>query len=56
LIEQTRQAEVLRTASYRKALEWAGDSEERLHRVAQARGYRKGWVYYRLKELKGAAA
>jgi DNA repair protein RadD len=50
----------LAAASYREALEWAGSSVSRLKLVAAARGYKPGWVWARISELrerrKGAAA
>lgn len=42
----------LRTMSYGQALRWAGESEDRLRLIAQARGYRPGWVWHRLQELR----
>jgi DNA repair protein RadD len=44
----------LTTGSYRAVTEWAGLSEARLHAVARARGYKPGWVYYRLKTSREA--
>jgi DNA repair protein RadD len=41
----------LKNMSYPRALRWAGTSEHRLQLVARARGYKPGWVYYRLQEL-----
>jgi DNA repair protein RadD len=32
-------------------LSWAGADERRLRTIARIRGYRDGWVWYRLKEL-----
>jgi DNA repair protein RadD len=49
LIETDRLA-VMR---YRDALRWAGNDEQRLRLVAQARGYKSGWVWHRLQELRG---
>jgi superfamily II DNA or RNA helicase len=40
----------LTTMSYRQALQWAGDRADRLHLVAQARGYKRGWVWKVLQE------
>ena len=37
--------------SYGKALAWAGSDEAKLHQVAAARGYRRGWVWHRKQEL-----
>jgi hypothetical protein len=42
--------------SYRQALHWAGESEDRLRLVAKARGYKRGWVFYRLQELRDGGA
>jgi DNA repair protein RadD len=46
----------LRTMSFRRALRWAGADEHRLHMVARARGYKPGWVFYRLQELRQGGA
>ena len=35
---------------HRQALHWAGDDANRLHRVAVARGYKRGWVRHVLRE------
>ena len=35
-----------------KSLRWAGKSEDRLRLIARARGYKKGWVWHRLQELR----
>jgi superfamily II DNA or RNA helicase len=40
----------LTTMTYRQALSWAGDSVDRLRLVAQARGYKRGWVFKVLQE------
>jgi superfamily II DNA or RNA helicase len=45
----------LATMTYQQALRWAGGDRDRLHLVAAARGYKPGWVYYRLQELREAA-
>jgi hypothetical protein len=51
------EAERLRIMNYGQALRWAGTSEERLHLVARARGYKRGWVWHRLQEfLQGVRA
>ena len=42
----------LQAMTYRQALQWAGSSEDRLRLVARARGYKRGWVYYRLQEWR----
>jgi superfamily II DNA or RNA helicase len=46
----------LKGMSYRRALLWAGTSEHRLRLVARARGYKPGWVFYRLQELHRGVA
>ncbi len=47
LIETDR----LAAMSYRQALRWGGRDEHRLHQVARARGYKPGWVFYRLQDI-----
>jgi len=42
--------------TYKQALLWAGADRDRLHLVARARGYKSGWVWYRLQELAEAAS
>jgi DNA repair protein RadD len=44
----------LAKGSFRAVTEWAGTNEERLRAVARARGYRAGWVWYRLKQTREA--
>jgi hypothetical protein len=39
----------LATGSFKHVISWAGKDEMRLRAVAEARGYRPGWVYHRLK-------
>jgi hypothetical protein len=46
----------LRAMSYRQALRSAGSDEGRLRLVARARGYKAGWVWHRLQELRQGAA
>ena len=46
----------LATMTYQQALRWAGGDRDRLRLVAAARGYKPGWVYYRLQELREEAA
>jgi superfamily II DNA or RNA helicase len=46
----------LAAMTYQQALRWAGGDRDRLHLIAAARGYKPGWVYYRLQELREAAA
>jgi DNA repair protein RadD len=48
LIETDRLA-VMR---YGDALRWAGADEHRLRLVAKARGYKPGWIWHRLQELR----
>jgi DNA repair protein RadD len=52
-VEHLRRIEALRGMSYGKALAWAGRDETKLHQVAAARGYRRGWVWHRLQESNG---
>lgn len=52
-VEHLRRIEALRGMSYGKALQWAGRDESKLHQVAAARGYRRGWIWHRLQESKG---
>jgi len=42
----------LATMRYGQALRWAGNDRARLRLVAQARGYKMGWVWHRLQELE----
>jgi DNA repair protein RadD len=42
----------LRGMTYWEALEWAGSSEQRLRQVAMARGFKRGWVWHRMKEMR----
>ena len=49
------EVENLRAMSYHQALRRAGDSEPKLRLIAHARGYKAGWVFYRLKELSEQA-
>jgi DNA repair protein RadD len=37
--------------TYRGVLRWAGADERRLRAVARARGYKRGWVFHRLREI-----
>jgi DNA repair protein RadD len=53
-VEHLRHIQALRGMSYREAMEWAGESEVRLHHVAAARGYKAGWVWHRKQELEAA--
>jgi superfamily II DNA or RNA helicase len=48
------EAERLRGMTYGQALRWAGASGDRLRLVARARGYKRGWVWHRLQEMKQA--
>jgi DNA repair protein RadD len=41
---------------YRQALRWAGANEARLRLVAQARGYKPGWIFHHLRELREGEA
>jgi DNA repair protein RadD len=40
----------LADAPFGEAIRWAGRDRQRLYQVARARGYKPGWVHYRLKE------
>jgi len=53
-VEHLKHLESIRRMSYRQVVEWAGGDETRLHQVATARGYARGWVWYRLQELEAA--
>jgi DNA repair protein RadD len=50
-IEHLRDIGALRSMRYSEALEWAGSDEAKLHQVAAARGYRRGWVWHRKQDL-----
>jgi len=45
----------LATGQFQAVMRWAGSNEARLRAVARARGYKPGWVYYRLKAERDAA-
>jgi DNA repair protein RadD len=45
----------LANGTFKSVMEWAGENEARLHQVAAARGYKPGWVWYRLKAKRDAA-
>ena len=45
----------LATGPFQAVTRWAGSDERRLRAVARARGYKPGWVYYRLKAERDAA-
>jgi superfamily II DNA or RNA helicase len=42
------------TGSFRAVVEWAGFNEARLRQVAKARGYKPGWVFFRLQAAREA--
>jgi superfamily II DNA or RNA helicase len=44
----------LRAMSPRAAMLWAGRDRAKLRRVQIARGYKPGWVYYRMRETQSA--
>jgi superfamily II DNA or RNA helicase len=44
----------LATGSFRAVVEWAGQDETRLRQVAKARGYKPGWVFFRLQAVREA--
>jgi hypothetical protein len=54
LEEVTSSAAMLRAMSYRQALDWARHDPDRLRLVALSRGYKRGWVYHRLREQSAA--
>jgi DNA repair protein RadD len=39
----------LATGDFRAVTRWAGTDETRLREIAQARGYKPGWIYHRLR-------
>ena len=45
----TAHARWLATGSFKHVINWAGKDEARLRAVAEARNYKPGWVYHRLK-------
>jgi DNA repair protein RadD len=51
----TAHARWLANAPFKTVTRWAGNNEARLYEVAAARGYRRGWVWYRLKAQREAA-
>jgi DNA repair protein RadD len=42
--------EWLAGVDFNTAAAWAGHDRQRLHRMARARGYKRGWVHYRMQE------
>lgn len=46
------ETEHLRVMSYRDVTAWAGANPFKLHLVAQARGYKPGWAYHRMREAR----
>lgn len=44
----------LMAMTYGEALRWAGSDEARLRLIAKARGYKSGWVFHRLREMRRA--
>jgi DNA repair protein RadD len=50
-VEHLRRIEALRGMRYGEALAWAGRDETKLQQVAAARGYRRGWIWHRLREV-----
>ena len=44
----------LATGPFTAVTRWAGSDEARLRAVARARGYKPGWVYFRLKAERDA--
>jgi hypothetical protein len=53
-VEHLKHLESIRRMPYREVIAWAGDDETRLHQVAAARGYARGWVWHRQQELEAA--
>jgi hypothetical protein len=45
----------LRSIRYAEAVSWAGADIIKLQQVAAARGYKNGWVHYRLQDIRSAA-
>lgn len=43
----------LRLMTFRQAMRWAGRDEQKLRLVAEARGYKPGWIWHRLQEMRG---
>jgi len=41
-------------APFNSVTRWAGNDADRLRRIAQARGYKPGWVYWRMKAAQEA--
>jgi superfamily II DNA or RNA helicase len=51
-VEHLRHVEELQRMTYGQAIHWAGNDENRLHQVAAARGYKLGWVWHVMNEIK----
>jgi DNA repair protein RadD len=50
-------AERLRTMRYRAALQWCGSDPDKMRLVAQAKGYKHGWIWHLQQEIaKGEVA
>jgi superfamily II DNA or RNA helicase len=49
------EVERLRAMSYPQALRWAGTDAAQLRLVARARGYKAGWIWHCLQEIRGVA-
>ena len=49
-------AREIRAMPYRMRLRWADGDAQRLEAIADACGYRRGWIYYRLAEREERAA
>lgn len=47
--------EWLARVDFRTAITWAGQDRQRLQHMARSRGYKPGWVHYRLLEPQGFA-
>jgi superfamily II DNA or RNA helicase len=50
-LTQVTLSEQLAEMSYWQCIRWAGDVETRLHLVARARGYKRGWIWHRLQAM-----
>jgi DNA repair protein RadD len=51
----TAHQRLLSVAAFKDVTKWAGDDPARLREVAQARGYKPGWIYHRLKGQRDAS-
>jgi DNA repair protein RadD len=51
-LTEMKPADQIAAMSYLQCLRWAGNNEARLHQVAQARGYKRGWVWHQLQRAQ----